>query len=87
MTYVGFSYFDRMWPSTSHKQHCKSRDAKYLHLEDVEVKMWVSDHPLCHLRALQVAEGFHSTQHCFDDVCKACVSYECELVHAPHAML
>ena len=38
MKYVGFPHFDRLWPNTSHKQHCKSRDAKYLHLEDVEVK-------------------------------------------------
>ena len=38
MKYVGFPYFDRLWPPTSHEQHCKSRDAKYLHLEDVEVK-------------------------------------------------
>ena len=40
MTYLGFVHFDRMWPPCSHKQHCKSRDAKYLHLEDVEVKGW-----------------------------------------------
>ena len=40
MKYVGFPHFDRLWPPTSHEQHCKSRDAKYLHLEDVEVKWW-----------------------------------------------
>ena len=38
MKYVGFPHFDRLWPPTSHEQHCKSKDAKYLHLEDVEVK-------------------------------------------------
>ena len=38
MKYVGFPHFDRLWPPTSHEQHCKSRDAKYLHLEDMEVK-------------------------------------------------
>ena len=38
MKYVGFPHFDRLWPPTSYEQHCKSRDAKYLHLEDVEVK-------------------------------------------------
>ena len=38
MKYVGFPHFDRLWPPTSHKQHYKSKDAKYLHLEDVEVK-------------------------------------------------
>ena len=27
-----------MWPLSSYEQHCKSRHAKYLHLEDVEVK-------------------------------------------------
>ena len=38
MKYVGFPYFDRLWPLSSHEQHCKSKDAKYLHLEDMEVK-------------------------------------------------
>ena len=38
MKYIGFPHFDRLWPPTSHEQHCKSKDAKYLHLEGVEVK-------------------------------------------------
>ena len=38
MKYVGFPHFDRLWPPSSHKQHCKSKDAKYLHPEDVKVK-------------------------------------------------
>ena len=38
MKYVGFPHFDRLWPPTSHEQHCKSKDEKYLRLEDVEVK-------------------------------------------------
>ena len=38
MKYVGFPHFDRLWPLSSHEQHCKSKDAKYLHLEDLEVK-------------------------------------------------
>ena len=38
MKYVGFPHFDHLWPPTLHEQHCKSRNAKYLHLEDVEVK-------------------------------------------------
>ena len=46
--------------------------------------MVIFDHSLGHLRALQVAEGFHSTQHCFNDVCGACVVCECGLVHALH---
>ena len=49
--------------------------------------MVVFDHPLGHLRALQVAEGFHSMQHCFDNVCRACVACKCGLVHAPHGGL
>ena len=49
--------------------------------------MVVFDHRLGHLRALQVAERFHSMQHCFDDVCGACVACECGLVHAPHGGL
>ena len=38
MKYVGFPHFDRLWPPSSHEQHCKSKDEKYLHLEDVQVK-------------------------------------------------
>ena len=49
--------------------------------------MAVFDHPLGHLRALQVAKGFYSTQHCFDDVCGACVVGKCGLVHIPHGGL
>ena len=46
--------------------------------------MAVFDHPLGHLRADQVAKGFHSTEHYFNDVCGACVAYGCGLVHVPH---
>ena len=49
--------------------------------------MAVFDHPLGHLRAFQVAKGFHSTEHCFDDVCRACVTCECGLVHILHGGL
>ena len=38
MEYVGFSHFDRLWPESSHVQHCKSRDAKYGQIQDLEVK-------------------------------------------------
>ena len=38
MKYIRFPHFDHLWPPNSHEQHCKSKDAKYLHLEDVEVK-------------------------------------------------
>ena len=38
MKYVGFPHFNRLWPPSSHEQHCKSKDEKYLHLEDMEVK-------------------------------------------------
>ena len=38
MKYVEFSHFNCLWPPSSHKEHCKSKDAKYWHLEDVEVK-------------------------------------------------
>ena len=49
--------------------------------------MAVFDHPSGHLKALQVGEGFHSTQHGFDDVCGACIAYECGLVYALHGGL
>ena len=34
-----------------------------------------------------MAKGFHSTQHCFNDVCGACVACECGLVHISHGGL
>ena len=46
--------------------------------------MAVSDRPSGHLQADQVAKGFHSTEHCFNDVCGACVACGCRLVHIPH---
>ena len=49
--------------------------------------MIVCDHPSGHLKALQVAKGFHSTQQCFNDVSRACVVRECGLVHVPHGGL
>ena len=45
--------------------------------------MAVFDHPLGHLKADQVAKRFHSMQHCFNDVCGACVACECGLVYNP----
>ena len=36
--YVSFAHFDRLWPESSHAAHCKTRDAKYSHIEDLEVK-------------------------------------------------
>ena len=38
MKYVGFPHFDRLWPESSHKQHCKSKDAKYNQIQDLETK-------------------------------------------------
>ena len=38
MKYVGFPHFNRLCPLNLHEQHYKSKDAKYLHLEDVEVE-------------------------------------------------
>ena len=29
MKYVSFPHFNRLWPESSHKHHCKSKDAKY----------------------------------------------------------
>lgn len=38
MTHVSFPHFDRLWPTWCHEKHCKSKDAKYSHIEDLEVK-------------------------------------------------
>ena len=34
-----------------------------------------------------MAKRFHSTEHCFNDVCGACVACKCGLVHIPHGGL
>ena len=38
MKYVNFAHFDRLWPESSHVAYCKAKDAKYSHIEDLEVK-------------------------------------------------
>ena len=38
MKYINFAHFDRLWPESSHAAHCKAKDAKYSHIEDLEVK-------------------------------------------------
>ena len=38
MKYVNFAHFDHLWPESSHVAHCKAKDAKYNHIEDMEVK-------------------------------------------------
>ena len=38
MKYVNFAHFDRLWLESSHAAHCKAKDAKYSHIEDLEVK-------------------------------------------------
>ena len=38
MEYVSFVHFDFLWPKSSHTAHCKAKDAKYNHIEDLEVK-------------------------------------------------
>ena len=35
---VNFVHFDRLWPESTHVAHCKAKDAKYSHIEDLEVK-------------------------------------------------
>ena len=38
MDYVNFAHFDRLWRESFHTAHCKATDAKYSHIEDLEVK-------------------------------------------------
>ena len=38
MNYVNFAHIDRLMPESSHVTHCKAKDAKYSHIEDLEVK-------------------------------------------------
>ena len=38
MKYVNFAHFDCLWPKSSHVAHCKAKDVKYSHIEDLEIK-------------------------------------------------
>ena len=38
MQNVSFANFDWLWPRSCHEQHCKSKCASYIQLEDVETK-------------------------------------------------
>ena len=38
MKYVNFPHFDRLLPESSHEHHCKSKDAKYNQIQDLETK-------------------------------------------------
>ena len=38
MKYVNFAHFDCLWLESSHVAHYKAKDAKYSHIEDLEVK-------------------------------------------------
>ena len=38
INYINFAHFDRLWPESSQIAHCKAKDAKYNHIEDLEVK-------------------------------------------------
>ena len=40
MKYVGFPHFDRLWPPTSHEQHCKSKDAKCRNTRGSRFPLW-----------------------------------------------
>ena len=40
MKYVNFAHFDLLWPESFHVACCKVKDAKYNHIEDLEVK-WI----------------------------------------------
>ena len=58
MKYVGFPHFDCLWPPSSYEQHCKSKNAKYLHLEDVEVKWRFSTTLWAILEQIKWLKGF-----------------------------
>ena len=38
MEYISFVHFDCLWLESSHVVHCKAKDTKYSHIEDLEVK-------------------------------------------------
>ena len=73
MKYVNFTHFDRLWPESSHVAHCKAKDAKYSHIEDLEVK-W---------RFLTILRGISNEERWPKNAIRKCVA---SLMYAKHVL-
>ena len=73
MKFVNFAHFDRLWPESSHVAHCKAKDAKYNHIEDLEVK-W---------RFLTILRGISNKERWPKNAIPKCVA---SLMYAEHVL-
>ena len=73
MKYVNFAHFDYLWPESSHVAHCKAKDAKYSHIEDLEVK-W---------RFLTILRGISKEERWPKNAIPKCVA---SLMYAEHVL-
>ena len=71
--YVIFAHFNHLWPKSSHVAHCKAKDAKYSHIEDLEVK-W---------RFLTILRGISNKERWPKNVIPKCVA---SLMYAEHVL-
>ena len=73
MKFVNFAHFDCLWPESSHAVHCKAKDAKYSHIEDLEVK-W---------RFLTILRGISNKERWPKNAIPKCVA---SLMYAEHVL-
>ena len=73
MKFVNFAHFDRLWSESSHVAHCKAKDAKYSHIEDLEVK-W---------RFLTILRGISNEERWPKNAIPKCVA---SLMYAEHVL-
>ena len=73
MKYVNFTHFDRLWSKSSHVAHCKAKDAKYSHIEDLKVK-W---------RFLTILRGISNEERLPKNAIPKCVT---SLIYVEHVL-
>ena len=73
MKYVNFAHFDHLRPESSHVAYCKAKDAKYSHIEDLEVK-W---------RFLTILRGISNEERWPKNAIPKCVA---SLMYAEHVL-
>ena len=73
MKYVNFAHFDCLRPESSHVAHCKAKDVKYSHIEDLEVK-W---------RFLTILRGIPNDERWPKNVIPKCAA---SLMYAEHVL-
>ena len=73
MKYVNFVHFDRFLLESSHVAYCKAKDAKYSHIEDLEVK-W---------RFLTILKGISNEERWPKNAIPKCVA---SLMYAKHVL-